>query len=69
MAEHLKDTFLEAVPRIDSDLASRRNDFVKYYVTMLGYLLQILSKHGFRNFLVMGVRKPDVVLRLRWGAI
>ena len=37
VAEHLKDAFLEAVPRIDSDLAGRRNDFVKYYVTMLGY--------------------------------
>ena len=34
VAEHLKEAFLEAVPRIDSDLSSRRNDFVKYYTTM-----------------------------------
>ena len=36
-AENLQDAFLEAVQQIDSDLANRRNDFVKYYVTMLGY--------------------------------
>ena len=37
VAENLQDAFLEAVQQIDSDLANRRNDFVKYYVTMLGY--------------------------------
>ena len=37
VAEHLKDVFLKAVQQIDSDLASRRDDFVKYYTTMLGY--------------------------------
>ena len=37
VAENLQDAFLEAVQQIDSDLANRRNDFVKYYVTMLAY--------------------------------
>ncbi len=39
VAEHLKDVFLKAVQQIDSDLASRRNDFVKYYTTMIGYFV------------------------------
>ena len=37
VAENLQDAFLEAVQQIDGDLASRRDDFVKYYTTMLGY--------------------------------
>ncbi len=37
VAENLQDAFLEGVQQIDSDLANRRNDFVKYYVTMLAY--------------------------------
>ncbi len=37
VAENLQDAFLEAVQQIDGDLASRRDDFIKYYVTMLGY--------------------------------
>ena len=37
VAEHLKDVFLQAVQQIDGDLASRCDDFVKYYTTMLGY--------------------------------
>ena len=37
VAEHLKDMFLQAVQQIDGVLARRRNDFIKYYVTMLGY--------------------------------
>ena len=37
VAENLQDAFLKAVQQIDSDLANRRNDFVKYYVTMLAY--------------------------------
>ena len=37
VAENLQDAFLEAVQQIDSDLAHRRNDFVKYYTTMLAY--------------------------------
>ena len=37
VAENLQDAFLEAIQQIDSDLANRRNDFVKYYVTMLAY--------------------------------
>lgn len=39
VAENLKDAFLEAVQQIDSDLANRRNDFVEYYTTMLGYFV------------------------------
>ena len=37
VAENLQDAFLEAVQQIDSDVANRRNDFVRYYTTMLGY--------------------------------
>ncbi len=37
VAENLQDAFLEAAQQMDGDLASRRNDFVKYYTTMLGY--------------------------------
>ena len=37
VAEHLKDVFLEAVQQVDNELADRRNQFVKYYTTMLGY--------------------------------
>ena len=37
VAEHLKDAFLEAIPRIAGDFARRRNDFIKYYVTMFAY--------------------------------
>ena len=37
VADNLQDAFLGAVQQIDSDLANRRNDFVKYYVTMLAY--------------------------------
>jgi len=36
VAENLQDAFLEAVQQIDSDLANRRNDFVRNYTTMLG---------------------------------
>ena len=37
VAEHLNDAFLKAVQRVDTDLAGRRDNFVKYYTTMLGY--------------------------------
>ena len=37
VAENLQAAFLEAVQQINGDLASRRDDFIKYYVTMLGY--------------------------------
>ena len=37
VADHLKDMFLQAVQQIDGTLARRRNDFIKYYVTMLAY--------------------------------
>lgn len=37
VAESLRDAFLEAVQQIDSDLAHRRNDFVRYYTSILGY--------------------------------
>ena len=37
VAEHLGDAFLKAVQRIDRELAGRRERFVKYYTTMLGY--------------------------------
>ena len=37
VAEHLSDAFLKAVQRIDGDLASRRDQFVSRYTTMLGY--------------------------------
>lgn len=39
VAENLQDGFLEAVQQIDSALANRRNDFVRYYLTMLGYFV------------------------------
>ena len=37
VADNLHDAFLEAVQQIDSDLANRRNDFVRRYTIMLGY--------------------------------
>ena len=37
VAEHLNDAFLKAVRRIDTDLAGRRENFVKFYTTMLVY--------------------------------
>ena len=37
VAEHLKDVFLKAVQQIDREPVDRRDHFVKYYTTMLGY--------------------------------
>ena len=39
VAEHLKDVFLQAAQQVEGDLASRRDDFVKYYTTMIGYFV------------------------------
>ena len=56
VAEHLKNAFLEAVQQIDGDLASRRNDFVKYYTTMTWVLCcRPTRSMGSQNFSAMGV--------------
>ena len=37
VADAMADLFLKAVERIDSDLSSQRDQFIKYYISMLAY--------------------------------
>ena len=40
VADAMADLFLKAVERIDSDLSSQRNQFIKYYISMLAYFAE-----------------------------